>query len=257
MKLFGLIGYPLEHSFSPDYFREKFRREQIQAQYRLFPLASIGEFPSLVRQFPRLCGLNVTIPYKRQIMPFLWQIKDEAAEIGSVNTIAFIREKGEPVEPLGFNTDAYGLEQALKPFLNEDHRNALILGTGGSAHTAGYVLRKLGIHVQWVSRSEHNENGQYSDSDVLTYGQLTPEVVAHNRLIINTTPLGMYPHTDGRPDIPYDGIGPHHLLFDLIYNPPLTAFLREGQKRGATVENGYNMLRHQAEQAWHIWNQFI
>lgn len=254
MNIFGLIGYPLEHSFSPDYFMEKFRREQIQAQYRLFPLTRVDEFPALLREYPRLCGLNVTIPYKRQIIPFLWQIKDEAADIGSVNTIAFIREKGEPGKPLGFNTDAYGLEQALKPCLREDHRSALILGTGGAAHTAGYVLRKLGIHAQWVSRSEHIEPG---DSNVLTYGQLTPELVAHARLLINTTPLGMYPHTDGRPDIPYDGIGPRHLLFDLIYNPPLTAFLREGQKRGAATENGYNMLRHQAERAWYIWNQFL
>ncbi len=250
MKFFGLIGYPLEHSFSPDYFNRKFSDKGIDAQYKLFPISSVDQFPSLLEKEPNLSGLNVTIPYKQQIIGYLDGIEGDARSIGAVNTIAFSRE-GEGRRFLtGYNTDAYGFENALEPFLSRSrHKSALILGTGGSSKTIAFVLQKRSIPWLWVTRSKDG-----SSSQTVTYSELTGELVARHTLIINTTPLGMYPRITEKPGIPYEAIGKDHLLFDLVYNPEVTAFLEEGRKRRARVENGYRMLCLQAERSWQIWN---
>lgn len=250
MKLFGLIGYPLEHSFSPDYFNRKFREEGIDAQYKLFPLGSVDQFPTLLEKEPTLSGLNVTIPYKQQIIGYLDHLAGEAQSIGAVNTIAFSQQGEGRRFATGYNTDAYGFENALEPFLSPGrHKKALILGTGGSSQTIAFVLQKTGIDWWWVSRSK-----DFGGNKSLTYSELTDELIARHTLIINTTPLGMYPRITEKPDIPYEAIGKNHLLFDLVYNPEMTAFLDEGRKRGARVENGYRMLCLQAERSWQIWN---
>jgi shikimate dehydrogenase len=253
MKIFGLIGYPLEHSFSPDYFTRKFRDEGIDAQYKLFPLSSVNQFPGLLEKETTLSGLNVTIPYKQQIIGHLNRIEGDARSIGAVNTIAFSRE-GEGRRFLtGYNTDAYGFEKALEPLLSQGrYKRALILGTGGSSKTIAFVLQKRGITWLWVTRSK-----QGSSSRTVTYSDLTSELVASHTLIINTTPLGMYPRITEKPGIPYEAIDKDHLLFDLVYNPEVTAFLKEGRKRGARVENGYRMLCLQAERSWQIWNNTL
>jgi len=248
MNLYGLIGYPLEHSFSPHYFSEKFKKENIDAEYRLFPLASISDFPGLLHRHPQLKGLNVTIPYKQKILPFLSDLKGSAQSIGAVNTLVFT-QKNDPRHVVGYNTDVQGFEQALAPLLQTHHHKALILGTGGSSQTVAYVLRKLGIHWMWVSRTQPATAPQ-----TLNYSDLTGKMMKEYRIIINTTPVGMYPKVEAKPHLPYDAIGQGHLLFDLIYNPAATAFLKEGMKRGATTENGYRMLGLQAEYSWELWN---
>ena len=247
MRLFGLIGHPLEHSFSPGYFREKFQREGIQAQYRLFPLNSIREFPNLIQKYPNLEGLNVTIPYKKQIIPYLGSIDQEAGQIGAVNTLVFHKKQGAS-RISGYNTDVYGFLHSIESLLKPHHRYALVLGTGGSAVMVGYALRKLGVDPLFVTRSNH------PPAESINYSQLTPDELNYRTVIVNTTPVGMYPHTGEKPAIPYSAVGPNHLLFDLVYNPTETLFLQEGRKRGATVENGYPMLCLQAEKSWQIWN---
>lgn len=250
MNLYGLIGYPLEHSFSPAYFKEKFEEENIDAEYRLFPLASLSEFSRLLDRYPNLRGLNVTIPYKQKILPFLSEMRGAAQSIGAVNTIAFSR-KNDQKGTIGFNTDVYGFEQALIPLLKTHHRKALILGTGGSSQTVAFVLRQLGIQWMMVSRKASSQSDQ-----TIGYSEITGEVLQEYHLIINTTPLGMFPRVEGKPDLPYDAIGQDHLLFDLVYNPAVTAFLREGEKRGAATQNGYQMLCFQAERSWELWNKY-
>lgn len=249
MKLYGLIGYPLEHSFSPAYFSRKFQREQIDAQYRLFPLTSISQFPGLLESHPNLSGLNVTIPYKQKILSFISQLQGAAQTIRAVNTIAFPRAD-ELNYTLGFNTDAYGFRQAIQSKIKPHHRKALILGTGGSSRTVAYVLDQLQIQWLWVSRKP-------SDSKhTISYCDLTAQLLKDFLVIVNTTPLGMYPRIQDKPDLPYDAIGEHHLLFDLIYNPSVTAFMEEGRNRGADTANGYRMLCLQAERSWELWNQY-
>lgn len=249
MRLYGLIGYPLSHSFSPGYFKEKFDKEQIDAVYKNFPLESISEFPSLIEQNPDLCGLNVTIPYKEQIIPYLNDVQGEAAEIRAVNTIVFDRSQSS-LRLVGFNTDAYGFEQSICSHLEKQHTKALILGTGGSSKTVSFVLNKLNIAHVFVTRREQTE------SRIINYNDLTVNTIKEHRVIINTTPIGMYPNISKKPEIPYEGITPSHMLFDLIYNPPLTSFLQEGKRRGAAVENGLNMLKLQAEASWDIWTRY-
>ncbi|MBS3774337.1 MAG: shikimate dehydrogenase [Bacteroidales bacterium] len=249
MRLYGLIGYPLSHSFSPGYFKEKFDKEQIDAVYKSFSLEDISEFPSLIEQQPDLCGLNVTIPYKEQIIPYLDDVQGDAAEIRAVNTIAFDRSQSA-LTLIGFNTDAYGFEQSIRSHLGNQHTKALILGTGGSSKTVAFVLNKLNIAHVFVTRRERKEN------QIITYNDLTVNTIKEYRLIINTTPVGMYPNISKKPEIPYEGITPSHMLFDLIYNPPLTSFLQEGKRRGAAVENGLNMLKLQAEASWAIWTRY-
>ncbi|MFW5944606.1 MAG: shikimate dehydrogenase family protein [Bacteroidota bacterium] len=248
MKTYGLIGYPLSHSFSPGYFKEKFEREQIDAVYKSFPLEDIAEFPTLIEQNPDLCGLNVTIPYKEKIIPHLHDIKGDAAEIRAVNTIFFDRSDLS-LKLIGYNTDAYGFEHSLHPHLKNYHNKALILGTGGSSKTVAFVLNRFSIPHVFVTRREKE------DDRIISYKDLTVNMIKEYRLIINTTPVGMYPDTSKKPEIPYKGISSSHLMFDLIYNPSLTSFLEEGKRRGADTENGLNMLKLQAEASWALWNE--
>jgi len=238
---YGLIGYPLSHSFSPAYFKKKFTEHHIDATYELFPIADVSEFPQLLRNNPGLCGLNVTTPHKVSILSYLDKTDATAGEIGAVNCITF---KDGIIK--GYNTDTVGFEQSLIPLLQPQHTHALILGTGGSSRAVAYALRQLGIPFEKVSR--HPNKAMY------TYNTLTPAIVAAHKLIINTTQLGMYPNVDAAPLIPYEGIGAHHLLYDLVYNPEESRFLRHGQGQGAAVKNGFEMLQLQAEAGWTIWN---
>ncbi|KAA3640402.1 MAG: shikimate dehydrogenase [Bacteroidetes bacterium] len=245
MRLFGLIGYPLSHSFSKKYFTEKFEKEGIlNCRYELFPLESIEKFPELVKIQPDLAGLNVTIPYKELVIPFLDELDEAAEAVGAVNTI---RKKDGKLK--GFNTDIYGFEQSLVNLLDtRDHKpeKALVLGTGGAAKAVIYVLKKLNIDSHTVSR--HAGKGYF------TYDDLNDHIIGEHRLIINTTPLGMSPNINNLPLIPYPSLGPEHFLFDLVYNPAITAFLAKGKNAGAAISNGLEMLYLQAEKAWDIWN---
>ena len=242
MKQFGLIGYPLSHSFSKGYFSEKFQKESIfDCQYDIFPLEKIEDFVELCAQHKNIVGLNVTIPYKEKIIPFLDELDDEAKAIGAVNTIKFTNGK-----MIGYNTDCFGFEMSLKPLLKAHHNSALILGTGGASKAVEYVLKKLGISFQYVSRTK--------SSTSISYNDVNSFIIQHSTLIINSTPIGMYPNVDIAPNIPYDAITNQHLLYDLIYNPEETQFLTEGKIRGAQTKNGLEMLYLQAERSWEIWN---
>ena len=245
-RLFGLIGRVLSHSFSKNYFSEKFVKEDIpNCRYELFPIPDIEAFPNLLKQFPNLVGLNVTIPYKQSVIKYLDELKGGAAEIEAVNTI-----KIEDGKLIGFNTDIIGFEVSLRRLLPNDSnlwpQSALVLGTGGAAKAINYVLDKLGIEFQTVSRTP--EKGD------LTYSALGHEQLEATHLIINTTPLGMAPKVDACPDIPYEKIGSTHFLFDLVYNPEKTLFLEQGEFQKASIKNGLEMLHLQAEAAWDIWN---
>jgi shikimate dehydrogenase len=246
LQLYGLIGFPLGHSFSVPYFTRKFSLEKIEAEYRNFPLEKIGDFGELVRREPRLAGLNVTVPYKQSIIPYLDTLHPTARSIGAVNTIFFCR-KEKRLSLLGYNTDVHGFERSLKEHLTPDHRQALVLGTGGSSKAVIFVLRSLGIAFQLVSRVR--------GEGLLSYDQIDREIMKSHTLIVNTTPLGMYPAVDACPEIPYHAITPGHLLFDLIYNPEMTRFLSLGREKGATIVNGFDMLVYQAEGSWEIWNK--
>jgi len=237
---FGIIGYPLAHSFSPAYFKKKFTSLHIDAVYKAYPLASVHELAALLIEQPDLEGLNVTIPYKESIIPLLDEMDSTATEIGAVNCIAI--KNGRKT---GYNTDVMGFEQSLNPLLTHHHTQALILGTGGSSKAVGYVLRQLGIPFQKVSRS--------SQPGCLTYIDLTDEIIESHKLIINTTPVGQYPDAQHAPAIPYQAIGKDHLLYDLIYNPEETLFLQRGREKEAVIKNGFEMLQLQAEASWQLW----
>lgn len=243
MKQYGLIGKTLSHSFSKKYFEEKFKRENINAVYENFELNDISQVEGLFSIHSNLCGLNVTIPYKEQIIPYLDEVDEQARKIGAVNTIYIDKETGKKK---GYNTDVYGFKQSLKPFLENQHQRALILGTGGASKAVAYVLNELGITTAFVSRTPQLENQ-------LSYDELNENILASFLLIVNTTPLGTFPNVDEKPTINYDAITPNHLLYDLVYNPAETAFLKEGKKRGALTINGEQMLQLQAEKAWEIW----
>ena len=243
LREFGLIGYPLGHSFSKGYFAEKFKNENItDAVYENFPIERISEFYELCAAHPNLRGLNVTIPHKTSILPFLDELSDEAQKIGAVNTILFSGDK-----KIGFNTDAWGFEKSLVPLLRSPHTAALVLGTGGASKAVVYVLDKLGIRWKYISREHRNDD--------LSYGELSDDIVASHPLIINTTPLGMFPAINASPPLPYSAITAHHLLYDLVYNPSVTRFMQAAIDRGAKVKNGLEMLQLQAEKAWEIWNK--
>jgi shikimate dehydrogenase len=246
LKHYGLIGYPIGHSFSVSYFGEKFAREGIDASYRNFPLENVSGFKSLVKEEPELYGLNVTVPYKKAIIPFLDALSQTARAIQAVNTICFCR-KEERMALTGHNTDVIGFERSLTPKLKKHHTSALVLGTGGSSSAVTHVLENLGIAYRLVSRKE--------GPDRISYAQLDPDLVGTSRLIINCTPLGMHPKIDSFPDLPYEAVSNDHLLFDLVYNPEKTRFLSKGAERGATIVNGYEMLVLQAEASWEIWNR--
>ncbi|MEM6963734.1 MAG: shikimate dehydrogenase [Bacteroidota bacterium] len=243
-RLFTLIGYPLSHSFSRKYFSEKFEKEGISNhEYTLSPLEQIESFPELLQSHPNLVGLNVTIPYKEQVIPFLDEVSEEAAEVGAVNTIKIQEGKLK-----GYNTDTYGFEKSLCDFLGEKKiAHALVLGTGGAAKAVVFVLKKMGIHPILVSR-----NPKKGD---LTYADLDSEIFEECQLIVNTTPLGMLPTVDTFPDLPYYRLNNKYYLYDLVYNPEKTMFLQKGAAKGVAVRNGLEMLHLQAERAWEIWNE--
>lgn len=245
-KLFGLIGFPLTHSFSKKFFSEKFKRENLShCRYELFPLANIAELTNLLAEQPNLVGLNVTIPYKQAVIPFLDSLDEEAQAIGAVNVIRIQAEKLS-----GHNSDAYGFEKSLLELLGQffsekPELRALILGTGGASKAISFVLKKLDIPYQYVSRT--------SSPDVLTYRELTSETIESHRLIINCTPVGTFPKVDECPQLPYDAIGKNHFLYDLVYNPAESLFLQKGKAQGARTRNGLAMLHLQAERAWEVW----
>lgn len=242
MRLFGLIGYPLSHSFSKSFFTKKFEREgRKDCRYELFPLHSINELPALIKNYPELEGINVTIPYKKQVLPFLNRNKIPAG-LEACNCI-----RSDKNGLTGFNTDITGFKASILPMLHSYHCRALVLGNGGAAEAVVFVLKELGISYEIVGRKIYK-------GATLTYSDINDEIIKEYKLIINTTPLGMYPHSDACPDIPYESITNLHLLFDLIYNPSKTLFLRKGEERGAVIKNGEEMLVLQAEESWSIWN---
>ena len=243
MKKYGLIGFPLSHSFSKKYFTEKFRSESIEnVVYELFPLENIGMLQDLLNSEPLLHGLNVTIPYKQEVMKYLDILSPVVEEINACNCIKIVEGK-----LIGYNTDVIGFEKSLKKKLKIHHKNAIILGTGGAAKAVEFVLRKNGISYIQVSRNK--------SETAVSYEELTPEIISTHNLIINTTPLGMYPEIDAAPNIPYSCISKSHYLFDLVYNPSETLFLKQGRVLGADTENGADMLVDQAEASWEIWNE--
>jgi shikimate dehydrogenase len=241
MNLYGLIGYPLSHSFSKKYFTEKFLREGIEnSVYELFPLEHIEEFPALIQNHSNLKGLNVTIPYKEQVFSYLDELSDAVQEIGACNCISINNGKLK-----GFNTDVIGFEQSLKPLLRPHHTKAVVLGTGGAAKAVCWVLKKLKIEFKIVSRKGGN--------GYLSYDDLNETIIRDYPLIINTTPLGMQPNINTKPSLPYESITEKHLCYDLVYNPERTSFLKIAAGRGAVIKNGLQMLELQAEAAWRIW----
>lgn len=244
MRHFGLIGYPLGHSFSKIFFTEKFEKEHIDAHYELYPLENIAEFESLINKV-ELSGLNVTIPYKQQVIPYLDELDATAADIGAVNVIKFIRNN-DKLTLKGYNSDAIGFRESIIPLLNVSHRKALILGTGGASKAVDYTLRQLGLETQFVSRNKA--------PGIITYDELNSEIMAANTVVVNCTPAGMFPQTDACPTIPYEFINKQHLLYDVIYKPEETLFLQKGKIQGATTANGMEMLFGQAHAAWIIWN---
>jgi shikimate dehydrogenase len=242
MKLYGLIGRPLTHSFSKAYFAEKFRREHIEeCRYENFELQTIAQLQTILNTHTDLQGLNVTIPYKKEVLPFLHE-KNEIVD--AINACNCIHIKDGRLH--GYNTDVIGFRKSLQPYLKPHHTKALVLGTGGSSGAVQYALQQLGIAYALVSR----QKGGHS----LTYNELNADVLAEHTVIINTTPVGMYPNVDAAPDLPYQFITSRHLLFDLIYNPEQTVFLQRGAAQGATISNGHAMLVLQAEESWDIWN---
>lgn len=251
-KLLGLIGYPLSHSFSKEYFRLKFEKEGIGGyEYELFPLEDITGLPALLKAQPRLAGLNVTIPHKVSVLPYLQHLDPAAAAIGAVNTIQI--HEGTLS---GFNTDAWGFETSLRPLLQPRHTKALILGTGGASRAVEHVLLQLGIKPLFVSRNPDRLEGQAQDRrQSISYHQLDGSIIQDYPLIVNTSPLGTFPDTGRCPDIPYDALSEQNLLYDLVYNPAETLFMKKGKERGAAVTNGMEMLRLQAEKAWEIWTR--
>ena len=244
--IYGLIGKKLSHSFSPAYFEKKFEKLGLDAEYRLFELEEIAQLPELLKQTTNLKGLSVTVPYKIEVLPFLDELDDIARQTGSVNAIQIKLKKGKPFLK-GFNTDVIGFGQSLAPLIEKRKGlKALILGTGGSARAVAFVLGKMGIEFVFVSRKPvHPEQ--------LSYVEITKEILEEYRLIVQTTPVGMFPHSADAPFIPYQFITSNHILFDLIYNPSETLFLKYGHINGATVSNGLKMLGFQAEASWKIW----
>jgi shikimate dehydrogenase len=247
MKRYGLLGYPLTHSFSKRHFTEKFETEKIESTYENFEIDTIDKFPEVIKNNPEIIGLNVTIPYKEQVIPFLDELNDSAKEIGAVNTIQ-VKRTESGIHLKGFNTDTYGFESSLKPLLKDHHKKAIILGTGGASKALKFVLTKLGIEFVSASIEELKENE-------IRYEDIDEKMMAERLLIINATPLGTYPKVDTFANIPYGFITDKHLLFDLVYNPEVTQFMQKGLDKGATVKNGYEMLLQQARKAYTIWNE--
>jgi shikimate dehydrogenase len=255
-KIFGLIGYPLTHSFSKKYFTEKFEKEQIKdSDYRLFPIEHISQFPILLAKYASLRGLNVTIPYKESVLPLLDELDPVAKAVGAVNCIKLVAGKGNQLATLtGYNTDVYGFKQSIKPFLEQHHERALILGTGGASKAVAYVLNAIGIDCYFVTRNKEKNNLPKDSTKVFSYDELNENILNAFKLIVNTTPVGMFPNINDSPAIPYEFVQDTHLLYDLVYNPTETEFLKKGKEKGATTINGLSMLHLQADEAWRIWN---
>lgn len=245
MRTYGLIGFPLTHSFSQKYFSQKFERDKIaDSEFKNFPLEDISKLPSLIKENPTLRGLSITIPHKQRVIEFLDEIDPAAREIGAVNCVKRWKMEDGKWMMAGYNTDVYGFEQSLKPLLKPHHTKALILGTGGASKAVAYVLKKLKVDFRIVSRT----------NSIILYSQIDRSIMEENSLIVNTTPLGMFPKVNECPDIPYEFITPKHLLYDLTYNPEVSLFLQKGQEKGAQIKNGLEMLHVQADKAWEIWN---
>jgi len=249
LRKFGLIGYPLSHSFSQGFFSKKFLQENIQnVQYENFPIASINELNPLWQKHPTLEGINVTIPYKKEIIPFIQYPSSVVEKIKACNCIRKFNN-----ELYGYNTDVIGFEKSLILLLKPHHSTALILGTGGAAAAVEYVLQKLAISYQLVSRSNQEATSIFN-APIINYTALNEEMIQQHTLIINTSPIGMYPNVKDAPAIPYESIGTNHYLYDLVYNPEITLFLEKGKQKGAAIKNGLDMLHIQAEESWAIWN---
>lgn len=246
MRTFGLIGYPLSHSFSKKFFTEKFQKEHIaNCNYDLFPIANTNELNELLAKHPSLCGLNVTIPHKVNVIPYLNELDEAAAAIGAVNCIS-IKQINQQQILKGYNTDAFGFAESLKPLLKPNHQKALIFGDGGAAKAVKYVLTQLNIPFTVVVRNPV--------PGAILYSAVTADVLAQHQLLINTTPLGMSPNLATYPPVPYQFLTPDHLAYDLVYNPEETAFLSMAKANGAQIKNGLEMLYLQAERSWYIWN---
>ena len=242
MDRYGIIGFPLGHSFSRAFFTEKFQKEHIDAEYVNFEIPSAHLLPEIIRSNPHLRGLNVTLPYKEAVIPMLDSMSDEAREIGAVNVIQ-VREG----RLKGFNSDIIGFMGSLRTLLKPWHQHALVLGTGGASRAIRVGLERLGLDWTYVSRTAAEGR--------LTYAALTPEVMEHFQVIVNCSPVGMFPKVDACPDIPYHLLSPRHLLYDLVYNPEETLFLKRGAQQGATIKNGLEMLHLQALASWEFWNE--
>ncbi|MDR0977220.1 MAG: shikimate dehydrogenase [Prevotellaceae bacterium] len=247
MQKYGLIGYPLKHSFSVGYFNEKFLGEHIDAKYINFEIPQVANVMDVINENPDLCGLNVTLPYKEQVISYLDELDADAAKIGAVNVIKLIRLPKGKLKLVGYNSDIIGFTRSIEPMLEPHHTHALVLGTGGGAKAVYHGLTNLGLTCRYVSRTAGN-------AEHLTYDRLTPEVMAQHTVVVNCTPVGMFPKVDACPDIPYELLTPRHLLYDLLYNPDQTLFMKKGKAQGATVKNGLEMLLLQAFAAWEIWH---
>ena len=245
MDKYGLIGFPLGHSFSVSFFNEKFANENINARYINFEIPQIDELPEILASNPELKGPNVTIPYKQKVISYLDDISPEAKSIGAVNVIR-ITHKGKNPILKGFNSDVIGFTRSIEPMLEKIHKKALILGTGGASKAIEYGLKTLGLETLFVSRTKRD--------GCITYDEVTPELIKEYNVIVNCTPLGMYPKADSCPDLPYEAMDSHNILYDLIYNPDETLFMKKGAEHGATTKNGLEMLLLQAFASWDFWN---
>lgn len=245
MDKYGLIGYPLVHSFSQNYFNAKFENGRINARYINFEIPSIDDLAEVLARNPELKGLNVTRPYKEKVIPFLDSISPEAKSIGAVNVIR-VSHKGSKTILKGFNSDVIGFTKSIEPMLESCHKKAMILGTGGASKAVDYGLKSLGLETMFVSR--------FNRPGTVRYDNITPEMMKEYNVIVNCTPCGMYPHTDECPNLPYEAIDEHNILYDLLYNPDFTLFMEKGAERGATIKNGLEMLLLQAFASWEFWH---
>lgn len=252
--LFGLIGFPLGHSFSAGYFSDKFRKEHIDAMYRLFELKSLEELSSLLDSNRNLLGLNVTIPYKRQIFEYLDKISPEAKAIGAVNVLSVARDHGDSFKLTGYNSDWLGFKESIINLLDPGMERALVLGTGGASGAVAYALDSIGIKVTFVSRNK-NKCRKPEGKPCITYSELNEDYIRNHLIIVNTTPLGMWPNVSQAPEIPYHALTSRHLCYDLVYNPEVTEFMKRAARHGAKIKNGLEMLHRQAEIAWSIWSR--
>lgn len=246
MDKYGIIGYPLAHSFSRSFFNEKFQNENIDAEYINFEIKKIEALPEIIATNPELKGLNVTIPYKEKVISYLDTVSPEVRSIGAVNVVK-IEHNGNKTILKGYNSDVIGFTKSIEPLLERFHKKALILGTGGSSKAINFGLKSLGLETVFVSR--------YERPDTIQYERITPEIVSEYNVIVNCTPCGMYPHIEECPNLPYDALTDKNILYDLIYNPDQTLFMKKGAEHGATVKNGLEMLLLQAFASWDFWNK--